>query len=127
MNEKEYHRARRMFFVINNELIIAPVGLGKSHFEWLQEQGYSDEKTKEIFENNLRGVVNPDGNVRFYVGENFEVNEKIEKEFFKFLPELVDKLEIKMEAEIGGGIIKQKVGTFWPAKKVYGKVRDFIK
>jgi len=127
MKETEYHKARRMFFLIDKKLVIVESGSEKSHFEWLKGQGYSDKKAKEIIGNNLRGVLNPDGNLRFYIGEDFKINEKIEKEFFEILPELVHKLEIKMDAEIGGGTIKGNDGDFWPPRKEYGKIEDFIK
>mgnify|MGYP001806601676 FL=1 len=125
-NEKEYHKARRMFFLIDEKLVIAENGSEYSHFEWLKKQGCSDEKVKNFIKTELRGVLNPDGNLRFYVGEDFEVNEKIEKDFFRILPELVEKLNIRVDSEIGGGTIRQEIGKFWPEKKKYGKVGDFI-
>ena len=127
MNEKEYHKARRMFFVIDDNLLIAEANSNKSHFEWLIEQFWPEDKAIEFIETGLRGVLNPDGNIRFYTGENWEVNEKIEAEFFGIFDELVKRLKISPEAKIGGGVIKGKTGDFWPARKEYGKVGDFIK
>jgi len=126
MEEKEYHRNRRMFFVIDDNLVIAQVNSEKSHFEWLIEQFWPEDKAIEFIETGLRGVLNPDGNIRFYTGENWEINEEIEKKFFEILPELVEKLKISPEAIVGGGVIRGEVGEFWPARKEYGKVKDFI-
>jgi hypothetical protein len=127
MKEKEYHKSRRMFFVIDDVLIIAGKGLNNSHSEWLKSKGWSNKKIKEFIDSELRGVLNPDGKIRFYTGKNFEVNKKIEKIFFKHLPCLVNKLNISLEAEIGGGTIVQEIGKFWPERKKYGKVENFIK
>lgn len=87
MNEKEYHKARRMFFLINNELVIPKKGSDKSHLEWLRENGHTQEEAKSIIETVMRGVVNPDGNVRFFIGKNWEVNKEIEKKFFEIFTE----------------------------------------
>ncbi|MPM23364.1 hypothetical protein SDC9_69836 [bioreactor metagenome] len=125
MNEKEYHKKRRMFFLINNELVLPESGSDKSHMEWLLSQGKTINEAKNIIDNNLRGVVNPDGNIRFYIGENWEINEEIEKKFFEILPKIVEIFKISPEAIIGGGTIKGKIGDFWKARKEYGKVKDY--
>ena len=127
MNEKKYHKKRRMFFLINNELVLPESGSDKSHMEWLLSQGKTISEAKNIIDNNLRGAVNPDGNIRFYIGENWEINEEIEKKFFEILPKIVETLKINPEAIIGGGTIKGRIGDFWQARKEYGKVKDFIK
>ena len=127
MKEKEYHKARRMFFVIDDNLIIAEANSDKSHFEWLIEYFRSEDKAIEFIKTGLRGVLNPDGNIRFYTGENWEINKEIEEIFFKKLMELVNKLGIDSETIIEGGNIKGNIGAFWPPRKEYGKVKDFIK
>jgi len=125
--EKEYHRNRRMFFVIDDNLVIAPANSEKSHYEWLIEQYWSEDKAAEFIKTGLRGVINPDGNIRFYTGENWEINEEIEAKFFEIFDELVKKLKIKPEAKIGGGVIKGEIGDFWPPRKEYGCVSDYVK
>lgn len=125
--EKEYHKARRMFFLINDKLVIPEKGSDKSHMEWLVENGHTQKEAKTIIETVMRGVVNPDGNLRFYTGEDFEINEKIEKKFFEILPKLVDIFSLNPEVIIGGGTIKGNIGDFWPPRKEYGKVEDFTK
>lgn len=127
MEEKEYHKARRMFFLIDGDLVIPKKGSDKSHLEWLMENGYTPKEADRIIETVLRGVVNPDGNIRFFIGRNWEVNEEIEKKFFDILPKLIETFRLEPEAIIGGGTIKGDIGDFWPAKKEYGKVGDFIK
>jgi hypothetical protein len=127
MEEKEYHKQRRMFFVINDELVLPEVGSDKSHREWLETNGYSQEDSKNIIENNLRGVINPDGSLRFFVGNNRVVNKEIEKKFFKILPELVKIFNLKPETIIGGGVKQGNIGEVWPAIKEYGQIKDYIK
>ena len=127
MEEKEYHRSRRMFFVINNELVLPEMGSDKSHKEWLETNGYSQEDSKNIIENNLRGVINPDGSLRFFVGKNRVINEEIEKNFFEILPELVKTFNLKPETVIGGGVKQGNIGEVWPAIKEYGQIKDYIK
>ena len=125
MEEKEYHQSRRMFFVINGQLVLPEVGSPKSHKEWLESNSYSSDEVKRIIDTELRGVLNPDGNIRFYVGENWEINSEIEKKFFEILPNLVKIFSLSPEVKIGGGAIKQKIGI-WPAIKDYGQVKDYI-
>ena len=125
--EKEYHRNRRMFFVIDNELVIPETGSDKSHLEWLISNGYTSEEAEKIIETVLRGVINPDGNVRFFIGKDWGVNKEIEKKFFEILPKLVEIFKLDPDSIIGGGTIKGDVGDFWPARKEYGKVKDFLK
>ena len=127
MEEKEYHRNRRMFFLIDDNLIIAPANSEKSHYDWLTEQYWPKEKAIEFIKTGLRGVLNPDGNIRFYTGENWEINEEIEAKFFGVFDELVKRLKMSPEAKIGGGVVKGKTGDFWPPRKEYGKVKDYIK
>jgi len=127
MEEREYHRNRRMFFWIDDKLVIPEKGSDKSHIEWLIANGWTPEEAEKVIETVLRGVVNPDGNIRFFVGKEWEINEEIEKKFFEILSDIVEKLEVSPEATIGGGTIKGKIGDFWPAKKEYGKVKDFLR
>lgn len=126
MDEKQYHKSRRMFFFINEQLILPEKGSLKSHIEWLESNGYSAKEAKKVINTELRGVLNPDGNIRFYVGENWEVNDEIEKKFFEILPELIKIFELGTEVKIEGGALKQEIGL-WPARKSYGYIRDYIK
>lgn len=125
--EKKYHKSRRMFFVINEKLVLAEIGCKTSHYDWLINQGWSEEKATNFIKQKLRGVIDPDGNIKFFTKENWEINEKIENEFFKILPELVEKLKIKDQAKIFGGAIKQEVGKIWPPRKDYGTVGEILK
>ena len=113
-----------MFCIKDNKLLIAPIGSELSHNEWLLAEGLI-ESPNDMAEL-TRGVVSADGDVYFYVGFDFDVNEKAEKEFFEFLPELAEKLKLKPEARIFGGCIKQQSITLWPGKKSFGRINQFI-
>lgn len=127
MDEKEYHRSRRMFFVINNNLVIAEPNSDKCHYDWLIEQYWSEEKATKFIETGLRGVIDPDGNIKFFTGKNWDINNKIEIKFFEILDELVKKMNVSPEAKVGGGAIKGEEGKIWPPRKKYGQVKDYIK
>jgi hypothetical protein len=120
MNEvEEYHKKRRMFCIKDDELFIADANLTYSHKEWFEKEGWGS--SMEV----IRGIVDEEGDIYFYTGQNFEINEKAEEEFFKHLPELVEKLNLKQTAKIYGGLIKQTPGRQWPPKKEFGTVAEF--
>ncbi len=122
--EKAYHQARRMFFMIDKKLVLADRGYGGCHFDWLLDFGFSENKAKDFIEKELRGVIDPTGDIKFFTGENWEINEKIEKDFFEIFSELVSRAEVKPEARVLGGAIRQEVGKVWPARKEYGRVGE---
>lgn len=126
MKEKDYHGQRRMFFVIEGELVLPEEGSDKSHREWLESKGYAEDEVNRIIDTEARGVLNPNGEIRFYVGNDWNVDPKTEKKFFEILPELVARFGLTPETIIGGGAIKGEIGEAWQARKVYGKVGDFI-
>ena len=126
-DEKKYHQKRRMFFVIDDNLVIAPANSDKCHYDWLIEQHWPDEEAAKFIETGLRGVVDPDGNIKFFTGKDWDINNEIEAQFFGIFDQLVEKLNISPEAKIGGGAVKQEEGKIWPPRKSYGKVKDYIK
>ncbi len=125
-SESDYHSKRQMFFVINNELVVAEKGSEKSHLEWLISNGKSLEEAERIIDTETRGVVNPDGQILFYKGKNWETDWESEAKFFEHLPELVQRLNLPIETPIGGGAVQQEIGRPWQPRKRYGLVRDCI-
>ncbi len=71
-----------------------------------------------------RGMVDDKGDVYFYIGYNFDLNEKTEITFFLHLKELVDKLNLNSNSKIFGGLIKSDPNTKWPPIKDFGKIKD---
>jgi len=63
----------------------------------------------------VRGVVEEQGDVYFYVGYGFKVTLEAEIIFFKYLKELSKKIQLEPNSKIFGG---------WPVKKEYGELQD---
>lgn len=121
---KAFHHSRRMFCIYQNKLYIAEENLPYSHAVWFEKEGWISKEKDELMDEIIRGIVDNNGNVYFYVGYDFEINKKIEAIFFSHLKELVEKLKLKSNAKIFGGLIKQEVGKIWPPRKEYGKIED---
>jgi len=125
---KDFHRSRRMFAVDDRKLILAEPNLPYSHAKWFEKNLEWDKlKHEKMMAEGLRGIIDTEGNVSFYAGYDFRLNDKIEKEFFEIFPELVKNAKLKPNAQISGGMIKGEPGTRWPPQKVYGHVKDLIK
>lgn len=124
---KEFHRSRRMFCVYDNQLRIADENLPYSHATWFQNENWMTKEKDGLMNEIPRGIVNSKGDVYFYVGYNFEINESIEFIFFPHLAELVKRLNLNTGAQIYGGLIKSDPGTMWLPVKLYGKIEDKIK
>ena len=121
---KKFHRSRRMFCIIDNELHIAEPDLPYSHATWFEEEGWITADDDNLINEIVRGIVDGKGDVYFYTGYDFDINDQIESEFFPHLKNLVDILKIKENNKIFGGLIKSKPGTIWPARKDYGTIKN---
>ncbi len=119
-----FHRSRRMFCIYQNKLYIAEEGLPYSHAVWFEKEGWISRKKDRLIDEIVRGIVDDNGDIYFYVGYNFEINKKIETIFFSHLKELFEKLKLKSNAKIFGGLIKQETKKIWSPKKEYGKIED---
>lgn len=124
---EKLHRQRRMFCVINGEVIIAPPNSPYSHAKWLEETGMPAEEIERVMSQSVRGMVNQDGDLRFYRGWDFTVDEEAEQELSRILPILEEKLSLKSDAKIFGGAIKGEPGTVWPPRKYYGTLEQVKK
>jgi len=128
--EKEsskYHSQRKSFAIINGELKIASEEGPQSHSEWFIYEGWIRDENDPLFEEIVRGMIDPKGDLYFYVGKNLEVNPKSQEIFFKHLQELVNRLNIPLETKVGGGMIKGNIGEQWPPRKSFGTVKNLIK
>ncbi len=115
---REFHKSRRMFCIKGDKLYIAKPGLPFSHAAWFEMEGWSDEHDDRFMNENVRGVVFKNGEVRFYVGYDFRVTDESEKTFFKHLPELVRRLCLNPNAKVTAG---QKGKKYLPIKE-YGTI-----
>jgi hypothetical protein len=121
------HRQRRMFCVINGEVIIAQPDCPHSHAKWLEELGIPTNEIDAIMSTSLRGAVDQNGNLRFYTGWDFSVDEKLEQELLRILPVLEEKLSLKPDTKIFGGTIKGEPGTVWEPRKYFGTLEEVKK
>lgn len=124
---KTFHRARRMFCIKDNKLYIADPHLSNSHAVWFERMGWMRGKDDtDVMNDIIRGFVDGDGDIYFYIGYDFRVGPEAEKIFFNHLKELVGKLKVKPEGKIGGGLVRQVSGTKWPPARCYGLIREFL-
>ncbi|TAK97091.1 hypothetical protein EPO05_00120 [Patescibacteria group bacterium] len=122
-----FHQSRRMFCVYQGKLHIAEPNLPYSHATWFAKEGWISKQSDELMEDILRGVVDDKGNIHFYVGYNFELNDYAESMFFAHLAELAEKLKLNSDARIFGGLTRSKSGEMWPAIKNYGSLSENLK
>ncbi len=124
---QDFHRSRRMFVVDAGEVILAEPDLPYSHALWFDKDlKWDKQKHERVMNDGLRGIIYEDGNVAFYTGYDFNLNDRIEEEFFEIFTELAEKAKLKQEAQVIGGLKKGKPGTDWSPQKVYGKAEDLI-
>lgn len=125
-NVQAYHKSRRMFCIYEGELRIAEPNLPYSHATWFEREGWMTKEDDALMDSVVRGIVDDRGDIYFYIGHDFEVNERAETIFFQYLTELVERLNISSDAEIFGGAVMQEPGTKWPPRKTYGKVESIL-
>ena len=124
---KDFHRSRRMFCIYQNKLCIADRNQPHSHATWFEKEGWMSKDKDELMDKIVRGVIDIKGDIYFYIGYDFRINNDIEPIFFSYLKELVDRLKLDTNAQIFGGLIKSKSDEIWPPVKEYGKIIDNLK
>lgn len=123
---KNFHKTRRMFCIYNNVLYIAEPNLSYSHAQWFINQGWISPDNDSLMNKIPRGMVSADGDVYFFVGYDFAVTNIIENIFFDHFQELAQRLALKPEALVYGGLIKQTTAGQWPPQKNYGTVSELL-
>lgn len=126
-NIKKFHRSRRMFCIIDDVLHIAQPNLSYSHAVWFEKEGWITTENDRLMETVVRGFIDFKGDIYFFVGYDFQVNDKIEKQFFNYLSQFVSKLKLDKNVKVYGGLIKQTYGGQWPGKKYYGMIKDLYR
>lgn len=116
-----FHKSRRLFVIKDGELIVADPTLPYSHPAWFEKEGWMNEKDDRFIQMNTRGMVMEDGEVRFYVGWDFQVNDEAEQQFMPHLGELVETLKLDVGKPLSGGQISDE--GFRP-RKLYGTISD---
>ena len=126
-NVKKLHRNRRMFCIYKNKLHIAGPNLEYTHAVLFEKEGWMTKDNDNLMNEMIRGCVHPDGDVSIYYGYEMTINDEMEKIFFPYLKELVNTLNLDIEANFFGGWIKAEPGAKWPPIRSYGKIKDNIK
>lgn len=121
---EDFHRSRRMFCIYNNQLLTAESNIPYSHAVWFEKEGLISRTKEDLINSIVRGYAIED--VYFYIGYDFRVNKRTETIFFSHLKELAEKIELKPDAKIFGGAIKQEAGKLFLPRKEYGKIMDFL-
>jgi hypothetical protein len=119
-----FHKKRRMFCIKGGKLFLAAPNLGCSHADWFEQEGWMDEAPGRFMEETVRGAVDEKGDVYFYAGYYFRVDAKIESIFLSHLGELAQKLHLKPNGNVFGGLIKQKSAGKWLPQKTYGTIKE---
>ena len=83
----DFHKSRRMFCIYQNKLYTAEANLPYSHAVWFEKEGWISRKKDDFMDSIIRGIVDSEGNVYFYTGYDFEINEEAESIFFLHLKE----------------------------------------
>ncbi|HBB02826.1 MAG: hypothetical protein US89_C0007G0008 [Candidatus Peregrinibacteria bacterium GW2011_GWF2_38_29] len=76
---KDFHKSRRMFCIYEGKLYIAESGLPYSHAVWFTNMGWISEKNDKLMDEIVRGIIDDKGDVYFYIGYDFKVDERLEK------------------------------------------------
>ncbi|PIT94721.1 hypothetical protein COT98_02410 [Candidatus Falkowbacteria bacterium CG10_big_fil_rev_8_21_14_0_10_39_9] len=109
-----------MFAIINDELYLASINSSLSHRDWLK----SKKLLGADIDKDLNGItmvfVGRDG--LYFCEGDFIITKRAEAEIFKYLSELMDKLETNNSLYLYGGFIKGKVGEKWLPEKDYGSL-----
>ena len=91
---EKFHKSRVMFAIKNDILYIVRPNLSYSHAVWFEKKGWISKENDSIMENIVRGFMDKNKNIHFYVGYHFRLTKSAERILFKFLPELIKKLNL---------------------------------
>ncbi|OGY25152.1 MAG: hypothetical protein A2Y57_04830 [Candidatus Woykebacteria bacterium RBG_13_40_7b] len=117
--DEAFHRRRRMFCIIGDEVKIAPEGVPWSHSQWFAQEDWT-QGDRNLIEHVVRGFV-LDDNLWFYVGLNFVVPDWAERIMLAKLGEVADLLKLSDFTKVHAGP-KDRIGE--GTHKYYGRVGD---
>jgi len=120
---EKLHRERRIFTVINDQVIIAPEKSPQSHKEWIKSLGLVDEDVENIMNNNLRGYIDPQSNIYLYKGYGFGFDELDKIQVPEIVKSLGSSIHFPDGARIFGGLKIGKAGEKWDAKEDLGTTK----
>jgi hypothetical protein len=116
-----FHKSRRMFCIKNGNIVIANMGVPYSHAVWFETLGWMGDTNDSFMNKIVRGMVDKAGNIFFYKGYEFIVDEHTEGTFFYHLRQLARTLKLRPTSNIFGGL--KKNGQQYIPRKYYGTLR----
>jgi hypothetical protein len=123
---KAFHKSRRMFCIYKGKLFFAEPNLTCSHAVWFEKEGWISKEEDQQMDKIVRGIINNEGDIYFYVGYDFQINTQTESIFFDYLDKIVEQLELKPTAKIFGGLAKQEGDSEFSPRKEYGQIKDYL-
>lgn len=108
----KFHAERIAFVIMNNKIIYLNSSFF-THNSWFESYGIDKAKYNKI----IRGFYY-NNEIRFYVGENFETNEKVELAAIKYYPKIVVDLKLDNPILCVGCLATKNNTYFKPIKKL---------
>lgn len=112
-----FHRQRRMFALVNDELHFAPAGDERDHKTWFDHSGWS-----RIFDDTVRGFMDPTG-IYVYRGQYFFDPTFVDQD----LAEHADLFDAPPETPVWAGMQKGAPGERWKPIRSLGTLGDLLK
>lgn len=118
--ELEFHRQRRMFYIIGDLMMTGVEGDERGHREWMKDEGDEDS-----FDEAIRGYVDSTG-VYAYKGRDFSLSPAALSDFEAQFPALVEKMNLDADLPVYAGVVPGRIGTRWEGRKKLGLVKELM-
>ena len=124
---ESFHRARRMFVIVEKQLLIADSDIPDTHAEWFEKEGWLSQENDSFMETHVRGFIDSEG-IYAYIGYDYRSSRKVEKILTSYvlLQQFVVKLDAERNTSIYAGMRKQERGGKYEPRKFLGSVIDFL-
>lgn len=100
----DFHSSRIMFWVLGEDIMVAPQGTQKSHLEMAEAEGWiNEENTQEFFQRNMRGFLlrhDEENKIHFYRGVGFRFDDEVIALATRMLPRFVEVLGLDAETKV---------------------------
>lgn len=118
MTEKEFHRQRRMFAIVNCVYVIAPAHDSRSHADWLYD-------VHQVTKPQLRGYVDETG-LYFYSTADCQAIPGDWAQLRGYMPRLGQLLCLRPDTPVYEGVVVGQPGTRWPGRKCLGPLEPLL-
>jgi hypothetical protein len=126
-DKESFHRSRRMFVIVEKQLLIADSDIPDTHAEWFEKEGWLSQENDGFMETKVRGFIDSEG-IYAYIGYDYRSSRKVEKLLTSYvlLQQFVVKLDAERHTRIYAGMQKQESGGKYQPRKYLGCVIDFL-